>query len=142
MSPVPPDGGTVDGDADALLTKLRAFEGMPSGPPMEARDEVNQAMIRHWIDAMGDENPVYVDDEAARANGFPAWSPRPPCSRRGSCAASPPTGRELEGGAAPRGEASTQEKMFAISRRSRVHIGGGHRTASRSTSAPSSSATG
>ena len=38
---------------------------------MEGRDAVNQAMIRHWVDAMGDENPVYVDDEAARANGFP-----------------------------------------------------------------------
>jgi acyl dehydratase len=28
-------------------------------------------MIRHWVEAMGDENPVYTDDEAARANGFP-----------------------------------------------------------------------
>ena len=28
-------------------------------------------MIRHWVEAMGDDNPVYVDDEAARANGFP-----------------------------------------------------------------------
>ncbi len=53
------------------MVKLRAFEGKPSGPPMEARDEVNQAMIRHWTDAMGDENPVYVDADAARANGFP-----------------------------------------------------------------------
>ncbi len=28
-------------------------------------------MIRHWVEAMGDHNPVYVDDEAARAAGFP-----------------------------------------------------------------------
>jgi uncharacterized OB-fold protein/acyl dehydratase len=28
-------------------------------------------MIRHWVEAMGDENPVYLDEEAARANGFP-----------------------------------------------------------------------
>jgi len=28
-------------------------------------------MIRHWADAMGDDNPVYVDEETARANGFP-----------------------------------------------------------------------
>jgi uncharacterized OB-fold protein/acyl dehydratase len=27
-------------------------------------------MIRHWIEAMGDRNPVYVDEEAARAAGF------------------------------------------------------------------------
>ena len=24
-------------------------------------------MIRHWVEAMGDHNPVYVSDEAARA---------------------------------------------------------------------------
>ncbi len=28
-------------------------------------------MIRHWVEAMGDHNPVYVDDEAARRAGFP-----------------------------------------------------------------------
>jgi len=64
------DAGT-GGGADGLLARLRAFEGMPTGIPGEARDEVNQAMIRHWVDAMGDDNPVYVDEEAARANGFP-----------------------------------------------------------------------
>jgi len=33
------------------------------GPP--ARDPVNLPMIRHWCDAIGDENPVYTDPEAA-----------------------------------------------------------------------------
>ena len=28
-------------------------------------------MIRHWVEAMGDHNPVYVDDEAARDAGYP-----------------------------------------------------------------------
>jgi len=56
---------------DELLAQLRVFEGRPSGPPTRARDEVNQAMIRHWVDAMGDDNPVYTDADAARANGFP-----------------------------------------------------------------------
>jgi uncharacterized protein len=28
-------------------------------------------MIRHWVEAMGDLNPVYVDDAAAREAGFP-----------------------------------------------------------------------
>ena len=37
---------------------------------MDAPDAVNQAMIRHWVEAMGDENPVYVDDGAARDAGF------------------------------------------------------------------------
>jgi uncharacterized protein len=65
------DTNATTRDPAELLTELRAFEGRRSGPPMEARDDVNQAMIRHWVDAMGDDNPVYVDDEAARANGFP-----------------------------------------------------------------------
>jgi uncharacterized OB-fold protein/acyl dehydratase len=37
---------------------------------MVAPDAVNLPMIRHWVEAMGDHNPVYVDDEAARAAGF------------------------------------------------------------------------
>ena len=27
-------------------------------------------MIRHWVEAMGDENPVYLSDEAAQAAGY------------------------------------------------------------------------
>lgn len=56
--------------ADELFERLSAFEGAPAGPPVEAPDEVNQAMIRHWVEAMGDENPVYVDAVAATENGF------------------------------------------------------------------------
>ena len=58
-------------EAEELHAQLSAFAGRSSGPPTEARDVVNQAMIRHWTDAMGDHNPVYTDDDAARANGFP-----------------------------------------------------------------------
>ena len=65
MTAVPEDKGP-----EAFLEELRAFEGRSSGPPMHARDPVNQAMIRHWVDAMGDDNPVYVDEAAARAHGF------------------------------------------------------------------------
>ena len=58
-------------EGEELHAQLSAFGGRSSGPPTEARDVVNQAMIRHWTDAMGDHNPVYRDDEAARAHGFP-----------------------------------------------------------------------
>ena len=37
---------------------------------MLAPHAVNEAMIRHWVEAMGDENPVYGSDEAARAAGL------------------------------------------------------------------------
>lgn len=39
--------------------------------PRLARDPVNQPMIRHWTDAIGDKNPIYTDDQAARAAGHP-----------------------------------------------------------------------
>jgi 3-oxo-4,17-pregnadiene-20-carboxyl-CoA hydratase alpha subunit len=39
--------------------------------PRVARDPVNQAMIHHWVDAIGDKNPIYVDESAARAAGHP-----------------------------------------------------------------------
>jgi acyl dehydratase len=47
------------------------YEGLEAGPALVARDEVNQAMIRHWCDAMGDNNPIYLDREAARREGYP-----------------------------------------------------------------------
>src|SRR5207302_5534908 len=55
-------------DDDAFLEKLRGLVGRASGPPMKAWDAVNQAMIRHWCDAVGDRNPVYTDPEAAAAS--------------------------------------------------------------------------
>ena len=105
----------VPRDPEALLAQLRAFEGRRSGSPMEGRDEVNQAMIRHWVDAMGDDNPVYVDEEAARANGFPgvvapptmlqAWIMRGYRSQPGGSWAAPSEAS---------GEASAQELLFAV----------------------------
>ncbi len=55
----------------ALDEKLQSFVGQSAGDPTVAPDPVNQPMIRHWVEAMGDFNPVYVDDEAARRYGFP-----------------------------------------------------------------------
>jgi uncharacterized OB-fold protein/acyl dehydratase len=49
-----------------LERKLRAFVGIAVGPPRIAFDAVNEAMIRHWCEAMGDRNPIYTDPEAAR----------------------------------------------------------------------------
>lgn len=52
-----------------FLDRLRAFEGRQVAPPEPADDPVNVPMIRHWVEAMGDTNPVYLDDEAAKASG-------------------------------------------------------------------------
>jgi uncharacterized OB-fold protein/acyl dehydratase len=57
------------GDAEkaGFLAKLREFEGIQVGSE-RGPDPVNQPMIRHWVEAMGDENPIYVDEEAAAAS--------------------------------------------------------------------------
>ena len=39
--------------------------------PRTSRDPVNQPMIHHWVDAIGDKNPIYVDEQAARDAGHP-----------------------------------------------------------------------
>lgn len=49
--------------------RLGAFVGRRLIDGQMAQDPVNQPMIRHWVEAMADPNPVYVDDEAARATG-------------------------------------------------------------------------
>lgn len=59
------------GGGDTLDDRLQSFVGLTSGPAHRAPDPVNQPMIRHWVEAMGDYNPVYVDDGAARQAGFP-----------------------------------------------------------------------
>ena len=44
----------------------QAFVGQQDGPPEVAADLVNEAMIRHWCEVLGDRNPAYTDPEAAK----------------------------------------------------------------------------
>jgi uncharacterized protein len=53
---------------DEYQEAISAFVGKELGEPMAAPDEVNQAMIRHWCEALGDANPIYVDPDAAVAS--------------------------------------------------------------------------
>jgi uncharacterized OB-fold protein/acyl dehydratase len=50
--------------------ELAPLVGQAAGAPSLAPDAVNGPMIRHWVEAMGDHNPVYVSDEAARSAGY------------------------------------------------------------------------
>ena len=50
--------------------ELSELVGLEAGAPSLSWDAVNLPMIRHWVEAMGDENPVYLSDEAARAAGY------------------------------------------------------------------------
>ena len=56
------DAGT---DKAAFAARLKEFEGKEAGEPEVGADPVNQPMIRHWVEAVGDENPVYTNREAA-----------------------------------------------------------------------------
>ncbi|ADT97587.1 MULTISPECIES: bifunctional MaoC family dehydratase N-terminal/OB-fold nucleic acid binding domain-containing protein [Mycolicibacterium] len=58
----------MSADLQAGIEKITAAG---RSEPRAGRDPVNQPMIHHWVDAIGDRNPIYVDDEAARAAGHP-----------------------------------------------------------------------
>lgn len=49
--------------------RLLAFVGRRLAEHTRGQDPVNVPMIRHWVEAMDDANPVYLDDDAARATG-------------------------------------------------------------------------
>ena len=63
MSGAPSDAGATIREAAARIAALGE-----SGP-RAAPDPVNLPMIRHWVQAMGDANPIYTDAGAAARSG-------------------------------------------------------------------------
>jgi uncharacterized protein len=55
-------------DIQAAAAKVKA-DGRSK--PRVGRHPVNQPMVDHWLDAIGDKNPIYVDEAAAKAAGHP-----------------------------------------------------------------------
>ena len=57
---------------DALRAGLldRVGKPMSASGPAVAPDPVNLPMIRHWVDALDDRNPVYLDEVAGAATRF------------------------------------------------------------------------
>ncbi|WP_336087599.1 bifunctional MaoC family dehydratase N-terminal/OB-fold nucleic acid binding domain-containing protein [Nocardia sp. SSK8] len=55
-------------DLPEALAKLAAAG---ESAPRAGRDPVNQPMINNWVEAIGDTNPIYVDEAAAKAAGHP-----------------------------------------------------------------------
>jgi acyl dehydratase len=54
----------------SLLTdEVRAWIGKEA--VYEAPEEIGRAAIRYFALALGDDNPLYTDEEHARANGYP-----------------------------------------------------------------------
>lgn len=56
----------ADPTQDAFEAKIRAFVGRKEGPPYTCPDTVNEPMIRHWCEVMGDANPIYTDPAKAK----------------------------------------------------------------------------
>ena len=55
-----------DADRDPVRARLEKYVGQPMGPASVAPDPVNVPMIRHWVAALDDRNPVYLDETFAK----------------------------------------------------------------------------
>lgn len=54
-------------EASVFLAEMRKHVGA-KGVPTVARHPVNEVMIAHWADAIGDDNPCYVDPDFAQTS--------------------------------------------------------------------------
>lgn len=61
------DDGSHATDTAALLDEARRHLGGEPGPLRVGRDPVNLPMVHHWCQALGDDNPAYLDEELAAA---------------------------------------------------------------------------
>ncbi len=59
-------------DIDAVITpQVRAWIGRTT-EPMALPEEISASDVRRYVDATGDRNPLWLDDESARAAGYRA----------------------------------------------------------------------
>lgn len=54
---------------DEILAASERIKTAGMSKPVAGRDPINTPMINNWVEAMGDTNPIYTDDAAARAAG-------------------------------------------------------------------------
>ncbi|MGW5396231.1 bifunctional MaoC family dehydratase N-terminal/OB-fold nucleic acid binding domain-containing protein [Streptomyces sp. NPDC003952] len=76
---VAPAGAGAEAEAAAesarFHTLLASFEGQPAATAGRGKDAVNEPMIRHWCEAMGDANPAYTGPDAiAPPTMLQAWT--------------------------------------------------------------------
>ncbi|WP_068185321.1 bifunctional MaoC family dehydratase N-terminal/OB-fold nucleic acid binding domain-containing protein [Mycobacterium sp. UM_CSW] len=58
-------------DADTIKKAVAEITSTVVAAPRTGRDPVNQPIINNWVEAIGDRNPIYTDEAAARAAGHP-----------------------------------------------------------------------
>ncbi len=56
-------------NTDEILAAANRIKDAGASAPKAGRDPINTPMIHNWVEAMGEQNPVYVDEAAARAAG-------------------------------------------------------------------------
>jgi uncharacterized OB-fold protein/acyl dehydratase len=56
-------------NAEEIRDRADKIRSAGGSAPRLGRDPVNQPMINNWVEALGDANPIYVDEDAARAAG-------------------------------------------------------------------------
>ena len=54
-----------------ITAKIAEITATVVAKPRAARDPVNQPTINNWVEALGDRNPIYTDEAAARDAGHP-----------------------------------------------------------------------
>ncbi|MDV8002373.1 bifunctional MaoC family dehydratase N-terminal/OB-fold nucleic acid binding domain-containing protein [Rhodococcus sp. IEGM 1408] len=59
----------TDEQAGRILAAAEEVRAAGASAPRAGRDPVNLPMIRNWTEAIGDANPIYESEEAARAAG-------------------------------------------------------------------------
>lgn len=58
-------------DANDIKERVAEITATVVAKSRAARDPVNQPIINNWVEALGDRNPIYVDEAAAKAAGHP-----------------------------------------------------------------------
>jgi len=58
-------------DAEEIEKTVAEITATVVAKPRAGRDPVNQPTINNWVEALGDTNPIYRDEAAARAAGHP-----------------------------------------------------------------------
>ena len=59
------------GATEEIMAAAERVKAEGKSKPRTGRHPVNQPMVDHWTDAMGDTNPIYSDESAAQAAGHP-----------------------------------------------------------------------
>ncbi|MFG2333585.1 bifunctional MaoC family dehydratase N-terminal/OB-fold nucleic acid binding domain-containing protein [Streptomyces sp. NPDC048604] len=68
-------GDHDDASSDPLYERLKTFEGRANTTGGRGKDPVNEPMIRHWCEAMGDAHPAYAGPDAvAPPTMLQAWT--------------------------------------------------------------------